>query len=106
MFLNKSVFYSVQWKKLRKLSFFCCVAIIIISASAFAVHKLTSPKLRKNPPPDVKIILPQLQHGDIILRSGVGIWSQYIREYNKNDQRFSHVGIIFIEKGKIKEYSK
>ena len=101
MFPNKFISHLTQWKKLGKLSFFCCLSILIISIAVLILIRNRPHKKQQKPPPDVSKILPKLRHGDIILRSGVGIWSEYIRDYNKKDKRFSHVGIVFIEKGKI-----
>lgn len=49
------------------------------------------------PPPDVSRVRPLLKNGDVILRSGVGIWSELFRTHNSRDKRFSHVGIVSIE---------
>ena len=46
------------------------------------------------PPPDVEGIRPVLRNGDVILRSGIGFWSELFRSRNKADKRFSHVGIV------------
>ena len=48
------------------------------------------------PPPNVKNIRPLLRNGDVILRSGIGLWSNLFRSSNTVDKRFSHVGIIRI----------
>lgn len=47
-------------------------------------------------PPDVSRIRPLLKNGDVILRSGIGIWSDAFRARNTHDKRFSHVGIVLI----------
>ena len=38
-----------------------------------------------------------LKNGDIIMRSGTGIWSEYFRKSNPHDKRFSHVGVVLID---------
>ncbi len=35
-----------------------------------------------------------VREGDLIMRHGNGLWSDFIRERNLSDKRFSHVGII------------
>lgn len=40
-----------------------------------------------------------LRNGDLILRHGNGIWSNFIREKNFSDKRFSHIGILVKEDG-------
>ena len=47
--------------------------------------------------PDVSRIRPLLKNGDVILRSGIGIWSEAFRSRNTHDKRFSHVGIVCID---------
>ena len=47
-------------------------------------------------PPDASRIRPLLKNGDVILRSGIGIWSEAFRSRNTHDKRFSHVGIVCI----------
>ena len=53
------------------------------------------------PPPEVRNITPYLRHGDIVMRSGIGLWSDWFREYNQYDKRFSHVGIAIAYDGKF-----
>ena len=43
----------------------------------------------------------QLCSGDIVFRHGSGFWSEFIRKNTPRDQRFSHVGIIWINDGGI-----
>lgn len=35
-----------------------------------------------------------IRHGDLILRHGNGLWSDFIRRRNPTDDRFSHIGIL------------
>ena len=54
-------------------------------------------RIRQIPkPPKVDKIQPILRNGDIILRSGIGLWSGLFRSSNTTDKRFSHVGIVRI----------
>ena len=46
------------------------------------------------PPPDFNLIKPHVKNGDVLLRYGVGIWSELFRVSNSYDKRFSHVGIV------------
>lgn len=46
------------------------------------------------PPPDFNLIKPHVKNGDVLLRYGVGIWSELFRISNSYDKRFSHVGIV------------
>lgn len=43
----------------------------------------------------------RLCSGDIVFRHGSGFWSEFIRRNTPRDQRFSHVGIIWINNGVI-----
>ena len=87
-------------KKLWRHSFFCIIAAALLMSAALAAwgagHLLRSRARRRNlpPPPDVSRIEPLLKHGDIILRSGIGLWSDFFRSRNLRDKRFSHVGIV------------
>ena len=83
-------------KKLWRHSFFCIIAAALLMSAALAAwgagHLLRSRARRRNlpPPPDVSRIEPLLKHGDIILRSGIGLWSDFFRSRNLRDKRFSH----------------
>lgn len=46
------------------------------------------------PPPDYRLVLPHVKNGDVLLRYGVGLWSEIFRISNPTDKRFSHVGIV------------
>ena len=87
-------------KKLWKHSFFFVligIFLLLFAAAAGGGYLFWCRHIRKNPPPpDVARILPLLNHGDIILRSGVGVWSDLFRARNTRDKRFSHVGIVSI----------
>ena len=89
-------------KKLWKHSFFfaaLCLAALLLSAAATAGgYRFWSRQSHEpSPPPDVTRIRPLLKNGDVILRSGVGLWSEMIRSRNTRDKRFSHVGIVSID---------
>lgn len=89
-------------KKLWKRSFFCFIGIpllVILTVflvlgikMAFFYHYQQFP-----PPPDLSGIQPYLKNGDIILRSGIGFWSEHFRQSNTKDKRFSHVGIVLVD---------
>lgn len=49
-----------------------------------------------SPPPPLPPVRQQVRHGDVILRSGIGLWSEMFRMRNVHDERFSHVGIVLI----------
>ena len=90
-------------KKLWKRSFFyfICALILVLVGGIMAVggYIIYFYNFKKfPPPPDVSHILPHLKNGDIILRSGVGFWSEQFRQSNIHDKRFSHVGIVLIDK--------
>lgn len=50
-----------------------------------------------SPPPPTHLVRQHVKHGDVILRSGIGLWSEMFRLRNEYDERFSHVGIVIIE---------
>ena len=35
------------------------------------------------------------------MRHGDGLWSDFFRRYSPRDQRFSHVGIVWVENGEV-----
>ena len=88
-------------KKLWKHSFFFILtivaALILSAAAAGGGYLIWFRHIRETPPPpDVHSIRPFLKNGDVILRSGVGLWSELFRSRNTRDKRFSHVGIVCI----------
>jgi hypothetical protein len=94
---------SFNTKKLWKHSFFCLIIVLCVAVLIFAGYVFCFFKIREIPPsPDCRNIIPHLKHGDVILRSGVGLWSELLREHNTVDKRFSHVGIVICgENGKF-----
>ncbi len=40
-----------------------------------------------------------LDEGDIILRYGNGFWSPFFRNVSRHEKRFSHAGVVVMEKG-------
>lgn len=87
-------------KKLWKRSFFyfaiAVIAAIILTAAAVGIYLCWFYNIRQVPPPDISPIRNTVRSGDIILRSGVGLWSKLFCERNPNDKRFSHVGLVWI----------
>ncbi|MBR4984476.1 MAG: hypothetical protein IKY83_01885 [Proteobacteria bacterium] len=89
-------------KKLWKRSFFYIIGILMLGIlagllilglnMAYFYHYKKFP-----PPPDLSGIQPYLKNGDIILRSGIGFWSESFRQSNTKDKRFSHVGIVLVD---------
>jgi len=100
---NLNVFESKPpQKKLWKRSFFYfCIALAlalltgILALGGYLIYFYNFKTFP--PPPEVSHIRPHLQHGDIILRSGIGFWSERFRNSNPADKRFSHVGIVLID---------
>lgn len=91
-------------KKLWKHGFFfavlCLAAPVLAAAAAGGAYLIWFRHIHETPPPpDVSHIRPLLKNGDVILRSGVGLWSDMIRSRNTFDKRFSHVGIVAIGPG-------
>ena len=89
-------------KKLWQRSFFYWLilplAILLLAGLALTGYLYWFFNYRKlPPPPDVEPIRAQLQTGDIVLRSGVGLWSELFRDNNEHDKRFSHVGVALVE---------
>ena len=89
-------------EKLWTHSFFlaglCLAALVLAAAAVGGGYLVWFRHIHETPPPpDVSHIRPLLKNGDVILRSGVGLWSEQIRSYNTRDKRFSHVGIVSIE---------
>ena len=88
-------------EKLWKHSFFfavlCLAALVLAAAAVGGGYLVWFRHIHETPPPpDVSHIRPLLKNGDVILRSGVGLWSDMIRSRNSCDKRFSHVGIVSI----------
>lgn len=89
-------------KKTVKRSIFYFIGIpllvILVGFSALGVDMIYFYHYKQfPPPPDVSGIQPHLKNGDIILRSGIGFWSERFRQSNTNDKRFSHVGIVLVD---------
>ena len=88
-------------KKLWKHSFFYvfipAALLLLLAVFAAGIYLIWFHQIRSvPPPPDVGRIRPLLKNGDVILRSGVGLWSELFRSRNVADHRFSHVGIVSI----------
>ena len=41
------------------------------------------------------------ESGDIVMRHGTGLWSEFFRQYSFRDLRFSHAGIVWVEGGEL-----
>lgn len=86
-------------EKLWKHSFFYALAaagfLLSAAIAAGAGYLLWFRCVREvPPPPDVGPVAAAVRNGDIILRSGTGLWSDLFRSRNARDKRFSHVGIV------------
>lgn len=99
-------------KKLWKHSFFFILILVLAAALVLTVaggrglfrsqsgnagSVRAAPSAPAPRPPDVALVRPLLKNGDVILRSGIGLWSEQIRAGNTHDKRFSHVGVVCIE---------
>ena len=84
-------------KKPWKRGFFYVLLLLLLLVIG-GVTFLASFFFRHNdlPPPEPSSVRKYVKNGDVILRSGVGLWSGYFRKRNTVDQRFSHVGIVLI----------
>ena len=88
----------INGKKAVISQLFFCIILLISGFSIFFYKQQPPPAPRKRN----NDIIPHLQHGDILLRSGAGVWSKYFRDFSPTDKRFSHVGIVCIENNEIK----
>ena len=43
----------------------------------------------------------QWESGDIVMRHGTGLWSEFFRIHSVRDPRFSHVGVVWVENGEV-----
>ena len=89
-------------KKLWKRSFFYFIGIpllvILVGILVLGVDMFYFYHYKQfPPPPELSGIRPYLKNGDIILRSGIGFWSEHFRQSNTKDKRFSHVGIVLVD---------
>ena len=92
----------IKQKKLRLLSFFCFCIILLLTVPTIVYFKYFSNSGREViSPSEVRNIIPYLRNGDIVMRSGIGLWSELFRGYNERDKRFSHVGIVMERRGKF-----
>ena len=41
------------------------------------------------------------ESGDIVMRHGTGLWSEFFRRHSSRDRRFSHAGIVWVENGEL-----
>ena len=87
-----------NWKKPWQRGFFYALLLLLLLVIG-GVTFLVSFCFRHNElsSPEPSSVRKYVQNGDIILRSGVGLWSGYFRKRNTVDQRFSHVGIVLID---------
>jgi len=84
-------------KKLWKHCFFLFLALAATLLFTTGGYLIWFYHIRKiPPPPNVENIRSLLRNGDVILRSGIGLWSNLFRFSNTFDKRFSHVGIVRI----------
>lgn len=88
-------------RKLWKRSFLFVIILLILSVCIFFVLRKCTAGVPGNIVKEQDIV-PCLQHGDIILRSGTGFWSELFRSSNSTDKRFSHVGIVVVDNGEFK----
>ena len=94
----KCFFSTKLWKHSFVYFLLPLAILILILAVAGSGYVIYFRNFRKNPPPPVvSPIRNILRNGDVILRNGVGIWSDSIRSFNQYDKRFSHVGIVWIK---------
>ena len=88
-------------KKLWKRSFFYLLITLgglLLGILTFAGYLYWFYNIRQLPePPDVEPIRARIRNGDIVLRSGVGFWSELFRSRNEHDKRFSHVGVALVD---------
>ena len=86
----------------RKVRIPFVVFAIAVAAGTFVASRLFCGNTDENAPTaiDVGKTLFALTHeigvreGDLILRHGNGFWSNFIRERNLSDSRFSHIGVV------------
>ena len=88
-------------EKLWKHSFFYVFVpaglLLLAAIAAVAGYLLWFRYVREvPPPPDVGPVASAVRNGDVILRSGTGLWSDLFRSRNARDKRFSHVGVVSV----------
>lgn len=57
-----------------------------------------------NPAVSVEEMSAHIKDGDVVLRAGIDITSNMLRQLNLRDKRFSHCGIAFHEQGRVWVY--
>lgn len=86
------------WKRGFFYALFISGSLLLLTVLAVGVYLIYFFYFREvPPPPETRLVRQHVKHGDIILRSGVGLWSELFRSRNTHDERFSHVGIVMIE---------
>lgn len=87
----------------RKIALILSVAVFCLAAVFCFFARSGNANSSKRAIDTLEILLAlseiSLQNGDLILRHGSGIWSNFIREKNLSDGRFSHIGILIEENG-------
>ncbi len=84
------------------LAFVIGVLLILTLLSSGTLSSENTKKTRAS-----KLMLPQtecLRSGDLIFRHGIGFISNALKQFNLKDQRFSHVGLLHIERGEVFVY--
>ena len=94
----KRFFSTKLWKHSFVYFLLPLLILTVILAVAGGGYLIYFRNFRKNPPPPpVSPLRNILRNGDVILRNGIGIWSEAIRNCNRHDKRFSHIGIVWIK---------
>lgn len=76
------------WKQRNKSILFLLLLFLFISCSQ------TEPSV-------VDVSVYGLRSGDIVCRQGRGFFSKYFRKYASQEQRYSHIGIVEVERDSI-----
>jgi hypothetical protein len=72
-------------------------AVLIISICVYILIPRSKPALPRNP----DMFLEIARDGDIICRLGDRFWSVLFRDMSAEDRRFSHMGIIRVNNGRV-----
>jgi len=90
----------VNRKYKKRIIIFSIIGALVVFVIAAAIFILT-PRGKPLPVLETEVLYSVIKDGDIICRLGDRLWSEYFKDISDTDKRFSHMGVVRIDNGKI-----